>query len=130
MKSPNRGNRGRARGQTSFEFVLVIAMTLLIVAAVGLDVANESGKSFLLAAVKQSAASQASAAVNENCPIVALRYVSLDEAAAKVTVSFAGGASCQPQLSKVADDVEKLCGSPPNGDSVVDCNPKLALAKG
>ena len=127
MKS---GRFSASRGQTSFEFILVIAITLLVVGATAFDVASESGKTFVLSAVKHTASAYATSAIGGSCQNVALRSVSLDEASATVKVSFAGPQSCWPKLQDIADYVENSCGAKPNGDAFVDCNPKVSLTSG
>ncbi|MBI1974152.1 hypothetical protein HYS54_05035 [Candidatus Micrarchaeota archaeon] len=126
-----RAETGR-RGQTSFEFILVIAITLLVVGSVAFDVADEAGKTFVLSEVKKVASfHSARAARSAGCEDVAFRSAQLDEAAGTLEVSFTGDRSCrQFILRRIADDVESSCGATPNGDTFIDCNLRVSLTGG
>ncbi len=100
----------RRNAQASFEFVIVLSITLLLVTAFTISIADECTDTFVLSAVKNTIESEASklALQTPGCENTAMREMAFSKDTH--TITFAMN-DCQIDVSKVAGIVETtLCG--------------------
>ena len=101
----------RRNAQASFEFVIVLSITLLLVTAFTLSIANEYTDSFVLSAVKNTIESEASklALQTPGCENTAMKEMIFSKGTNTITFGMTG---CPIVVSKVTGIVEtKLCGA-------------------
>lgn len=106
----------------SFEFILVLAIVLLLSYAVMSDFFNESSDSFVLASARQAAEHAALQRSITDADCHGARMTAFSYSNEIITVSFS---KCPITSSVIADAVESgQCGATPNGDSSINCGTK------
>lgn len=112
----------RRKGQVSFEFILVLALVLLLTSAILVDVFEESTDTFVLNSIKAVTLQKISNSIltEPTCVNAYLKSISVLEGT--VTLDIEG---CDLEVSIIADTVEgEFCGVTSNGDHVVKCGDK------
>lgn len=112
----------KLKGQVSFEFILVLAVVLLLSFAIMSDFFEESTDSFVLAAARQTAEHAALERSINDAGCNGARMTSFAYDNGTMALSFS---KCAVTASFIADAVERdQCGATPNGDSSINCGTK------
>ena len=112
----------RRRGQASFEFVLVLAITLLLITAFAVSIVNEYTDTFVLSAVKNTINSEASKLVlgTPGCENTTMKQMAFSKETNTITFGMNG---CQIEVSTVAGIVgTKLCGATQQSGDTFTCS--------
>ena len=115
----------RARGQATFELIVVVGAIALVSAAVLLDITNEQAYTSVLTTAKASILAQvASFQFIPGCAGLFLKSMRFDKAALTITFDVEVPATCTASgsVSKIADDVEsQVCSARANGNNLIEC---------
>ena len=99
--------------------IVVLAITTIITGTIILDVLDQGGLSFGLAAVRSTAGAKAATmSLEANCAGSYLKGITVNQS--DILLTFAG---CTPSAIEIANDVEQgLCTMTPNNDERIDCS--------
>ncbi|MEM0372339.1 MAG: hypothetical protein QXO69_00635 [archaeon] len=106
----------------SFEFIIILAVLLLLCFAIMSDFFEESTDSFVLTAARQSAEHYASVKPLSDANCIGMKMDSFGFQNGVIKIAFN---KCPPAAPAIADDVEKSqCNAVPNSDSAINCGSK------
>ena len=110
------------RGQTSFEFIVVLTLTIMLMGVFMLTIVEEYTDTFVLSAVKNAVEHEAAyvSLSTPGCAQTFLKNMSFSKQGNVISIGISG---CAVNLVKIAGNVEKkVCGaSNPTGGSIMVC---------